>query len=159
MAELQVGLLWRAARAGRLAEAESHQARAETLGAGRWEIQQWIGTVWLSLGRLERAGAAFQRAVTLAPEEPQPHADLALLWIRSGEEARAQESLGRAGSLGESAGFRNRLAIAYAEAGRPERAIALFEALLREHPDFAPARNNLASLRRALASSAGPPAR
>jgi len=157
LAELEVGLLWREARAGRLDQARAHEERAALLGAGRWEIQQWVGTVWLSAGRQHEAAEAFARAAALAPEEPQPQADLALLWIRRGDEDRAREALARAGGMTRSPAFRNRLAIAHASAGQPERAVAVYEELLRERPDYAPARNNLASLRRALASRAAQP--
>lgn len=150
VAELQVGLMWLAARDGRLAKATRHEARAGALGAGRWEIQQWIGMLWLSLDRLAEARAAFLRAADLAPEEQQPQADLALLWVRLGEDERAREALARAGSASRTLAFRNRLAIAHAAGGHPDRAVAIFEDLLREAPDYAPARNNLASLQRAL---------
>ena len=126
------------------------QARAGELGAGRWEIQQWIGTLWVSLGRLDRAEAAFLRAVSLAPGESQPRADLALVHVRREDEEKAREALAQAGPVTGTPAFRNRLAIAHAAAGHPERAIVEFEALLRDAPDYAPARNNLASLRRAL---------
>ena len=152
VAELQVGLMWLAARAGRLAKAERHEARAGELGAGRWEIQQWIGTLWISLDRLAEAHAAFQRAAELAPEQQQPQADLALLWVRMGEDERAREALQRAGAASQTLAFRNRLAIAHVAGGDAERAIAIFEGVLRETPDYTPARNNLVSLRRALES-------
>lgn len=150
IAELQVGLLWLAARDGRSSEARTHEARAVELGAGRWEIQQWIGTIWVSLGNLDRAQRAFERAAELAPDEPQPRADLALLWVRRGDDERAREALAQAGPAATTPAFRNRLAIAHAQSGHPDRAIVVFEDLLREAPDYAPARNNLASLRRAL---------
>ena len=150
VAELQVGLLWLAARDGRASQALAHERRATELGAGRWEIQQWIGSLWISLGRLDRAQRAFERAAGLAPNESQPRADLALLWVRRGEDQRAQEAMAVAGPAVATAAFRNRLGIAQAQAGDPERAVATFEALLRDAPDFVPARNNLASLQRAL---------
>ena len=120
------------------------------LGAGRWEIQQWIGSLWISLGRLDRAQRSFERAAGLAPNESQPRADLALLWVRRGEDQRAREAMALAGHAVATPAFRNRLGIAQAQAGDPELAVATFEALLRDAPDFLPARNNLASLQRGL---------
>jgi arylsulfatase A-like enzyme/Tfp pilus assembly protein PilF len=156
VAELQVGLLWLAARDGRLSQALAHERRATELGAGGWEIQQWIGSVWASLGQLDRAQQAFESAAGLAPNELQPRADLALLWVRRGDDQRARQALALAGPAVSTPAFRNRLAIAQAQAGHPERAVATFEELLREVPDYRPARNNLASLRRALDARGSP---
>jgi len=151
-AEARAGMLWVALRAGDGAAAEAHAARAAELAGSDWRVHQWLASLWSQAGRFDRALAAADAGRAVDPGRPALAAERAVALVGLGRASEAAAALARAGELAREPTLRNRLAVARARAGDPAGARERLAALVAEHPDFAPARRNLASLDRALAA-------
>jgi arylsulfatase A-like enzyme/tetratricopeptide (TPR) repeat protein len=143
----QIGLMLRALRGGSIAEAEAHAVRARQITLDRGGAAHLnIGRNWERLGELQRALASFERALTLDPDSPLAHLNLAILLARLGRSDEIALHLEAAGPLRDDPSARNRLGVAYASAGSVDRAEAIFRDLVSEHPDYPSPRSNLAAL-------------
>jgi tetratricopeptide (TPR) repeat protein len=118
----QVGLLWTAARAGDVASAERHAARAlagAPPGADTWVR---VGLVWEEAGLHPRALEAYRGAVAADGGHRLAQILLAAALLRAGREAEAEPHLRAAGSLAQEPRFARRLEAARRAAASAGRA-------------------------------------
>ena len=101
----------------------------------------------LAAGQLAQAESAF-RALTLShPELGGPHADLGLIYRRSGRLPEAVAALEQAVQASpQQPQYLNQLGLAYREQGRFDQAREAYERALSADPDYAVATLNLAIL-------------
>ncbi len=134
------------AMGNRTAEITEYQ-RAEALGLGNWDLFLNLGLAQIESGDLNAATDSLQRAVLLGGEHSESHFNLALVEERRGMLANAEhETLA---SLRLNAGqpdARNLLAVIYVEEGKTILASRVWRKLVRDVPDYQPARTNLALL-------------
>lgn len=146
--------------AGAVSEARARFERASTLAPDRPEGLAGLGAAELAAGDARAAASALERALTLDPSYRSAHYLLGLAYRELGrdEEARSELALGvegRARYLPDPlAGELRRYAVARTtrlqqallalEAGKPERAAKILEALRQEQPDDVTVLNDLA---------------
>lgn len=95
----------------------------------------------------DRAIAAYQRAVQLAPDNASYHASLAGVLSQQGDVSQAIVEYEQAARLDpRNASYRVRLADLYRDAGRAEKAKAAYETALTLRPDDEYVRQQLAQL-------------
>ncbi|MBI4715761.1 MAG: tetratricopeptide repeat protein, partial [Nitrospirae bacterium] len=115
-----------------------------------------LGEVLLLRGDAAGAERELQEAARLKPDWTAPWTDLAGLKLSRKNPLEAVGILERGVKANPKADdLRTLLAMAYGEAGRPDQAIAAYEAVLKNNPKAALAANNLAVL---LAEKKGDPA-
>lgn len=130
----------------RLAEVREYQ-RAEALGLRSWDLFLNLGLAQLEDRDMDAATDSFRRAVLLGENHPESHFNLALVDERRGMLADAErETLAALHLNPEQPDARNLLGVIYAQKGNTAGASRVWRELVRDVPDYAPARANLATL-------------
>jgi Flp pilus assembly protein TadD len=130
----------------RTAEVREYR-RAEALGLRNWDLFLNMGLAQLANGDLDAASDSLRRAVLLGEDHFEAHFNLALVYERRGMLADAESEM--LTSLRLNPGepdARNTLGAIYAQEGNTDRASMIWRELVREAPDYEPARVNLAIL-------------
>jgi Flp pilus assembly protein TadD len=123
--------------------------KAVDLGLSNWELFLNLGLLYLEGQRFEAATQVLKLAAMLAPAQPEPHFNLGLAYEQRGMLAQAEQEMLVALKLDpRQADAHNTLGVIYAEQGDYERARAVWTELIDEVPDYEPARDNLAILKR-----------
>jgi Flp pilus assembly protein TadD len=132
----------------RMAEVNEYQ-RAEALGLRSWDLFLNLGLAQLENGDLDDAADSLRHAVLLGKDHPESHFNLALVDERRGMLADAQHEIQATLLLNPGQpDARNLLGVIYAQEGESARASLIWHELVREVPDYEPARTNLAILGR-----------
>jgi tetratricopeptide (TPR) repeat protein len=129
-----------------MAEVREYQ-RAEALGLMSWDLFLNLGLAQFENGDLDAATDSLRHAVLLGEDHCESHFNLALVEQRRGMLADAQHEI--LASLLLNPGqpeARNLLGVIYAEEGEIARASLIWRELVREMPDYEPARANLVIL-------------
>ena len=105
-----------------------------------------IGLVWDEVSQHPRALGPYREAVRLDPAMGLARMLLAIALAREGRMAESERHRKLAGALSEDAPLATRLAAASLRGGDAVRAESLLRDLLRSHPDYPPARRQLAKL-------------
>src|SRR5208283_554962 len=127
----------------RTAELREYQ-RAAALGRRDWDLFLNLGLVQLENGDLDAAIDSLQRAVLLGPDHSESHYNLALAFERRGLLADAEREMLASLRLNlNQPDARNSLGVIFAEEGKTVRASLLWRVLVRDAPDYEPARKNL----------------
>ena len=122
--------------------------RAEALGLATWDFFLNLGLAQIETGDLEGATNSLRRSTVLGADHPEPHFNLALIDERRGMLADAEHEISAALILDPAEpDQRNLLGVIYADKGEIVAADSVWSQLVRDLPDFEPARRNLASLR------------
>jgi Flp pilus assembly protein TadD len=130
----------------RTAELSEYQ-RAAALGLRNWDLFLNLGLAQLENGDLDEATDSLQRAVLLGEDHSESHFNLALVYERRGMLADAErETLDSLRFNPGQPDALNSLGVIYAEQGNTVRAVLVWRELVREGPDYQPARTNLALL-------------
>jgi tetratricopeptide (TPR) repeat protein len=129
--------------------------RAVDLGLSDWELFLNLGLLYMESGRLDHATEVLKLAELLAPTQPATHFNLGLAYEQRGMLPEAEQQMLVALKLDPSqADAHNTLGVIYAEQGDYGRARAVWTELVGAVPDYAPARDNLAILKRVEDSGA-----
>ncbi len=121
--------------------------RAAALGLRNWDLFLNLGLAELENGDLDAATDNLRQAVLLGEDHPESHFNLALVYERRGLLADAEREMLASLRLNpRQPDARNSLAVIYAEERKSVRAAMLLRELVREAPDYQPARKNLALL-------------
>jgi Flp pilus assembly protein TadD len=121
--------------------------RAAALGLRNWDLFLNLELAQLENGDMDAATDSLRTAVLLGDEHVESHIDLAVAYERRGmltdaeRETRASLRLNR-----KQPDARNLLGVIYAREGKTVRASLVWRELLRDVPDYEPARENLALL-------------
>ncbi len=128
----------------RTAEIREYQ-RAAALGLRNWDLFLNLGLAQLESGDLDAATESLRRAVLLGGNHSESHFNLALAYERHGLLADAEREMLASLRLnpGQPDAW-NSLGVIYAEEGKTFRAWLVWRELVREAPDYEPARTNLA---------------
>jgi protein O-mannosyl-transferase len=130
----------------RTAELSEYQ-RAAALGLRNWDLFLNLGLAQLENGDLDEATDSLQLAVLLGEDHSESHFNLALVYERRGMLADAErETLDSLRFNPGQPDALNSLGVIYAEQGNTVRAVLVWRELVREVPDYQPARTNLALL-------------
>jgi Flp pilus assembly protein TadD len=130
----------------RMSEVREYQ-QAEALGLRSWDLFLNLGLAQLENGDLDAATDSLRHAVLLGEDHSESHFNLALVDERRGMLANARHEI--LASLLLNPGqpdARNLLGVIYAQEGESARASLIWRELVREVPDYEPARTNLAIL-------------
>jgi Flp pilus assembly protein TadD len=130
----------------RMSEVREYQ-QAESLGLRSWDLFLNLGLAQLENGDLDAATDSLRHAVLLGEDHSESHFNLALVEERRGMLADAEHEI--LASLLLNPGqpdARNLLGVIYAQEGQSARASQIWRELVREVPDYEPARANLAIL-------------
>ena len=128
----------------RTAEVEEYQ-RAEALGLKNWDLFLNLGLDRLERGDLDAATESLRKAVLLGEEHSESHFNLALVEERRGMLADAEhEALASIRLSRGQPDARNLLGVIYAQEGKSASASQTWRELIRDVPDYEPARTNLA---------------
>jgi Flp pilus assembly protein TadD len=121
--------------------------RAEALGLKSWDLFLNLGLAQLEDGDLDAATDSLQQAVLLGGDHSESHFNLALVDERRGMLPDAEyETLAALRLNPDQPDARNLLGVIYAQEGNTARASLTWSELVRDLPDYAPARTNLAIL-------------
>jgi Flp pilus assembly protein TadD len=127
----------------RTAEVREYQ-RAAALGLRTWDLFLNLGLAQLENGDLDAATDNLRRAVLLGEGHPESHFNLALVYEWRGLLADAEREMLASLWLNPSQpDARNSLGVIYAEEGKTVSAALVWRELVRETPDYEPARENL----------------
>jgi len=130
----------------RTAEIREYQ-RAEKLGLTSWDLFLNLGLAQLESGDLDAATDSLRRAVFFGENHAESHLSLALVDERRGMLANAEhQTLASLQLNPNQPDARNRLGVIYAREGNIARASLIWRELLRDLPDYEPARTNLVVL-------------
>jgi tetratricopeptide (TPR) repeat protein len=130
----------------RTAEISEYQ-RAEALGLGSWDLFLNLGLAQFEEGELDGAAASLRRAVLLGEDHFESHFNLALVDERRGMLAEAErETLAALRLNPRQTEALNLQGVIYAREGETVRASRIFQEVIREQPDYEPARANLLML-------------
>jgi Flp pilus assembly protein TadD len=136
----------------RIAEVTEYR-RAEALGLKSWDLFLNLGLAQLENGELDAATNSLQRSVLLGEDHPESHFNLALVDERRGNLTDAEDQTLVSLRLNpEQPDARNLLGVIYAQQGKTANASMVWSELVRDVPDFEPARTNLAILGNPIAS-------
>jgi tetratricopeptide (TPR) repeat protein len=125
----------------------SEYQRAAALGLRNWDFSLNLGLAQLENGDLDAATESLRQAVLLGENHSESHYNLALVYERRGMLADAErETLDSLRLNPGQPDPRNSLGVIYAEEGNTVRALLVWRELVREVPDYQPARTNLALL-------------
>jgi arylsulfatase A-like enzyme/Tfp pilus assembly protein PilF len=142
----QVGMQWLYAKRGDLVRAAAHASRASEGDPRGAHTRVHIGLVWDEVAQQALARSAYREAVRLDPSMGYAQMLLAITLAREGRVAESERHRELAGALAEDAPLTARLAAASLRGGDAVRAEMLLRGLLRSHPDYTPARRQLAKL-------------
>jgi len=118
--------------------------RAAALGLRDWDLFLNMGLAQLEEGDLEAATDSLRRAVLLGEDHSEAHFNLALVYERRGLLADAEREMLHSLTLNPAQpDVRNSLGVIYAEEGNLVHASLIWRELVREAPDYEPARTNL----------------
>jgi tetratricopeptide (TPR) repeat protein len=121
--------------------------RAEVLGLRTWDLFLNLGLAQLQSGDLDAATDSLRQAVLLGENHSESHFNLALVYERRRLLADAEREMLASLRLNpDQPDARNTLGVIYAEQGRTARAWLVWRELVRDMPDYDPARTNLALL-------------
>jgi len=121
--------------------------RAEVLGLRRWDLFLNLGLAQLESGDLGAATDSLRRAVLLGEGHWESHFNLALIDERRGMMGDAEhETLAALRLNAEQPDASNLLGIIYAQEGKTASASLVWRDLVRDVPDYEPARKNLTIL-------------
>jgi tetratricopeptide (TPR) repeat protein len=121
--------------------------RAAALGLRNWDLFLNLGLAQLEIGELDAATDSLQQAVLLGENHPESHFNLALAYERRGLLADAErETLASLRLNPRQPDARNLLGAIDAQEGQTVRASLVWRELVRDLPDYEPARTNLALL-------------
>jgi tetratricopeptide (TPR) repeat protein len=124
--------------------------KAIQLGLDDWQLFLNLGLLYLEGGQTQDATRVLRLAALLGPDRPETHFNLALAYERRGALAQAeQEALLSLRIDPRQTDARNTLGAIYAEEGNYTKADRVWNELVNENPDYAPARTNLAILHHA----------
>jgi len=130
----------------REAEVREYQ-RAAALGLRNWDLFLNLGLAQADNGDLRAATDSLRRAVLLGKDHSESHFNLALVYERRGmlidAERETQATLRLSSGQPDA---RNLLGVIYADEGENVRASVIWRELVRDDPDYEPARTNLALL-------------
>jgi len=130
----------------RTAEVSEYQ-RAAALGLRNWDLFLNLGLAQLGSGDLDAATDSLRQAVFLGENHSESHFNLALVYERRGLHADAEREMLTSLQLNPAQpDARNALGVIYAHEGKTASASLVWRELLREVPDYEPARTNLALL-------------
>jgi Flp pilus assembly protein TadD len=130
----------------RMTEVREYQ-RAAALGLKSWDLFLNLGLAQLEGGDLDAATDSLRRAVLLGEDHFESHFNLALADERCGVLADAEhETLAALLLNPEQPEARNLLGAIYAREGKSTSAALTWRELVRDIPDYEPARTNLAIL-------------
>ena len=130
--------------------------KAGTLGLRQWDLYLNLGRALLEAADLNGATNALNTSVALAPERPESHFNLGLVYERREMFAAAQDELQTSLRLDpKQPDARNMVGLIYAKERDYSRAREIWDGLARTEPDFEPARTNLAILDRMEHAPAG----
>ena len=139
----------------REAEVREYQ-RAAALGLRNWDLFLNLGLAQADNGDLRAATDSLRRAVLLGPDHSESHFNLALLYEgRQMLVDAEQETLATLRLNPGQPDARNLLGVIYAKEGKTGRASMVWRGLVREAPDYEPARTNLAILAGQSAADVG----
>lgn len=121
--------------------------RAEALGLRIWDLFLNLGLAEAEGGDLHAATSNLKKAAMLGDDRPEAHYDLALneehLGMLVDAEREVSISLRLSPAQPEA---RNLLGVIYAREGRTARAAQVWKDLIRDVPQYQPARSNLSLL-------------
>ena len=121
--------------------------RAEVLGLRIWDLYLNQGLAQLQSGDLDAATDSLRQAVLLGKSHSESHFNLALVYERRRLLTDAEREMLASLRLNpDQPDARNTLGVIYAEEGRTARAWLVWRELVRDMPDYDPARTNLALL-------------
>ena len=121
--------------------------RAEALGLATWDLFLNLGLAQIETGDLGGATNSLRRSTVLGADHPESHFNLALVDERRGVLAEAEAEIWKALNLDPfEPDERNLLGVIYADKGEIVGAYLTWSDLVRDVPDYAPARRNLAFL-------------
>jgi len=124
--------------------------KAISLGLDDWQLFLNLGLLYLETGQTRDATQVLRLAALLGPDRPETHFNLALAYERRGALAQAeQEALLSLRIDPGQPDARNTLGAIYAEEGNYSKASRVWNELVDENPNYAPARTNLAILHHA----------
>ncbi len=130
----------------RRAEVREYQL-AEALGLRNWDLFLNLGLAQLENGDLDAATDNLRRAVLLGKDHSESHFNLALVDEWRGMLADAErETLLSLRLNPAQPEARNLLGVIYAQEGKTVRASLVWRELVRDVPDYEPARTNLTIL-------------
>ena len=130
----------------RNAEIKEYQ-RAEVLGLASWDLFLNLGLAQFENGELIAATESLQRAVFLGENHSESHFNLALVDERRGMLPEAEhETLASLRLNPNQPDARNLLGVIYAQEGKTAHASLVWCELVRDLPDYGPARTNLVVL-------------
>jgi Flp pilus assembly protein TadD len=130
----------------RIAELKEYQ-RAVELGLKSWDLYLNLGLAQVEDGELDAATDSLRRAVFLGEDHLESHFNLALVDERRGLLVDAERETVAALRLDrQQPDARNLLGVIYAQEGKTASASLVWRDLVRDVPDYEPARENLAIL-------------
>jgi len=130
----------------RMSELREYQ-RAEALGLRSWDFFLNLGLAQLENGDLDAATESLRRAVVIGGDHSESHFNLGLVYERRGMLADAEHEILASLRLNPSQPDpRNLLGVVYAQEGKTVSASLTWNELVRDVPDYEPARTNLAIL-------------
>jgi Flp pilus assembly protein TadD len=130
----------------KMAEVREYQ-RAEALGLRSWDLFLNLGLAQLENSDFDAATDSLRRAVLLGETHSESHFNLALVEERCGMLADAEhETLASLLLNPGQPDARNLLGVIYAQEGKTGSASLVWSELVRDLPDYEPARTNLAIL-------------
>ncbi len=130
----------------RMAEVSEYQ-RADALGLKSWDLFLNLGLAQLENDDVDAATNSLQRSVLLGENHPESHFNLALVDERCGNLRDAEhQTLASLRLNPEQPDARNLLGVIYAQQGKTANASLVWSELVRNVPDYEPARTNLAIL-------------
>jgi len=100
-----------------------------------FKVYQELGSYYENRGDSRDAILQFEKSVSLAPNEPDPHYALGTNYMNAGRYAEAERELGAATALGEYPRALNNLAVALMYQGRDGEAIPLLVRALARYPE------------------------
>ncbi len=130
----------------RTAELNEYQ-RAAALGLRNWDLFLNLGLAQLEDGDLDAATDNLRQAVLLGENHAESHFNLALVYEQRGLHTDAErEAMASLRLNPQQPDTRNLLGVIYAREGRTAGAWLVWRELMREAPEYEPARKNLALL-------------
>jgi tetratricopeptide (TPR) repeat protein len=122
-------------------------AAALNLGLRKWDLFLNLGRAYLEQNELPRATDALETAVLLGPEHAEAHFNLALVYERQSKLGPALQEITASRRLApQDLDAANTNAIICAEMGDFSCARNVWTNMLKNAPDYSPARTNLAML-------------